>query len=44
MNNESPENNKVVEKDFETERNIFESEIKKLTRKLVGLSIDIMKE
>ena len=44
VNIESPEYKKVIEKDFETERKIFESEIKKLTSKLAGLSTGILKE
>ena len=44
VNIESPEYKKVIEKDFETERKIFESEIKKPTSKLAGLSTGIMKE
>ncbi|KAI3681557.1 hypothetical protein L6452_36356 [Arctium lappa] len=35
---------KSVEKDFEEERRVFETEIKKLTRKLYELSTTVMKE
>ena len=44
VNKESPEEKKDVEEKFEVERKIFESEIKKLTSKLSGLSTNIMKE
>ena len=42
--NKSPEEKKGVENKFEEERKIFELEIRKLTRKLSGLSIDIIEK
>ena len=38
------ERRKCVDKDFMSDKNYFETEIKKLSRRLSGLSSDIMKE